>query len=92
MAEADGPGCMGSTAQRPIRRRLLSRSPQWPHSLQCPQQSQSWRCSQGSISTIDSLFSIPFLAATKEKLVSQLGFSSFVDSGGGEPHHRCPVH
>ena len=88
MAEADGSGRMGITPQRPIRRRLLSFSPQWSYSLQCPQQSQSWCCSQGSISFIDS----PFLDPPKEKPISQPGFFSSVDAGGGEPHHPCPVH
>ena len=49
MATSNGPWRIISTAQRTLRRRLLPCTSQWPHSLQCPQQSQPWCCSEGYI-------------------------------------------
>lgn len=49
MAASDGPWRNSYTAQRSLRGRVLPCTSQWPHSLQRPQQSQSWRCSQGFI-------------------------------------------
>lgn len=47
MAASNGPRRLRITVQRTFRGRVLPCTPQWPHSLQRSQQSQSWRCSQG---------------------------------------------
>lgn len=54
MAASDGPWRISYAAQRSLRGRVLPCTSQWPHSLQRPQQSQSWRCSQGSISVLQN--------------------------------------
>lgn len=48
MAEANGPSSIRSAAPRTHGGGVLSDTPQWPYSLQCSQQSQSWGSSQGT--------------------------------------------
>ena len=75
MATSNGPWRIISTAQRTLRGRLLPCTSQWSHSLQCPQQSQPWCCSQGYIHT-PTFVSCPCFITSKTVLNNHV-FNSY---------------
>lgn len=74
MASGDGRWRVCITLQRTLRRRILSRSPQWPHSLQHPQQSQSRCCPQGPPSSLFSLLLSGFLSPFSPSFIFSTDF------------------
>lgn len=66
MATADGSRRVGGSRKGAVGRGILSSSSQRPHPLQRPQQSQSWRCSQGTFhSTTKSTITYTLLLSFK---------------------------